>query len=50
MATAARCASEIESGVIVVLLADAGWKYLSSNAWTGDLDEVTEEARRTLYF
>jgi cysteine synthase B len=50
MATAARCAAEIESGVIVVLLADAGWKYLSSNAWTGDLDEVTEKARRTLYF
>ena len=50
MATAARCATEIESGVIVVLLADAGWKYLSSNAWTGDLDEVTEKARRTLYF
>jgi cysteine synthase B len=50
MAAAARCAAEIESGVIVTLLADAGWKYLSSNAWTGDIDEVAEKARRTIYF
>ena len=50
MAAAGRCAAEIESGVIVALLADAGWKYLSSNAWTGDIDEVAEKARRTIYF
>jgi hypothetical protein len=50
MAAAAKCAAEIESGVVVALLADAGWKYLSANAWTGDLDEVAEKARKTIYF
>jgi [CysO sulfur-carrier protein]-thiocarboxylate-dependent cysteine synthase len=50
MAAAAKCAELIEEGVIVVLLADAGWKYLSTNAWTGDIDEVTERAKRVIYF
>ena len=50
LAGAAKCAAAIDSGVIVVVSADAGWKYLSSGAWTGDLDEVTERARRTIYF
>ena len=50
MAGAAKCAAAIDSGVIVVVSADGGWKYLSSGAWTGDLDEVTERARRTIYF
>jgi cysteine synthase B len=50
MAAAAKCAELIDEGVIVVLLADAGWKYLSTNAWTGDIDEVTERAKRTIYF
>jgi cysteine synthase B len=36
--------------VVVAILADGGWKYLSSGAWTGDLDDVTERARRTIYF
>ena len=45
-----QCAQSIESGVIVVVSADGGWKYLSTGAWTGDLDEVTERARRTIYF
>lgn len=50
MAGAARCAASIESGVIVFVSADGGWKYLSSGAWTGDLDEVAERARSTIYF
>jgi [CysO sulfur-carrier protein]-thiocarboxylate-dependent cysteine synthase len=50
MAAAAKCADLIDEGVIVVLLADAGWKYLSTNAWTGDIDEVTERAKHTIYF
>jgi cysteine synthase B len=50
MAGAARCASEIDEGVIVVIVADGGWKYLSTNAWTGNLDEVTERARKVIYF
>ena len=50
MAGAARCASLIDRGVIVVIAADGGWKYLSSGAWTGDIDEVVERAKRTIYF
>jgi cysteine synthase B len=50
LAGAARCAASIESGVIVVVSADGGWKYLSTGAWTDDLDVVTERAKRTIYF
>jgi cysteine synthase B len=50
MAAAAKCADQIDEGVIVTLLADGGWKYLSTNAWTGDIDEVTELAKGTIYF
>jgi hypothetical protein len=39
-----------DEGVIVVIICDGGWKYLSTGAWTGDLDEVTERARRVIYF
>ena len=49
-AGAAKCAAEIEEGVVVAVVPDAGWKYLSTRAWTGDLDEVTERARRTIFF
>ena len=50
MAGAAKCAQSIEEGVIVVVSADGGWKYLSTGAWTDDLDAVVERARRTIYF
>ncbi len=50
MAGAAKCASAIEKGVIVFVAADGGWKYLSTAAWTGELDEVVERARTTIYF
>lgn len=50
MAGAAKCALAIDSGVIVFVAADGGWKYLSTEAWTGDLDEVVNRARTTIYF
>src|SRR5580658_5286912 len=50
MAGAAKCAKSIESGVIVIVSADGGWKYLSTGAWTDDIDVVTERARSTIYF
>jgi cysteine synthase len=50
MAGAAKCAQSIDEGVIVVVSADGGWKYLSTGAWTDDLDAVVERARRTIYF
>lgn len=50
MAGAAKCAQAIDAGVIVVVSADGGWKYLSTGAWTDDLDTVVERAKRTIYF
>ena len=50
MAGAAKAAAEIDEGVIVTVLADGGWKYLSTGAWTDDLDEVVERASRIVYF
>jgi cysteine synthase len=50
MAGAAKCAAQIERGVVVFLAADGGWKYLSTGAWTGDIDDVVERAKRTIYF
>jgi cysteine synthase len=50
MAGAAKCAQTIDAGVIVVVSADGGWKYLSTGAWTDDIDVVVERARSTIYF
>jgi [CysO sulfur-carrier protein]-thiocarboxylate-dependent cysteine synthase len=50
MAGVARCASEIGEGTIVTLSPDGGWKYLSTDVWGGDLEEVVERARHELYF
>jgi len=53
VAGAIKCASSLEPGVaasIVVVSADGGWKYLSTGAWTDDLDEVTERAKSIIYF
>jgi cysteine synthase len=50
MAAAVKCAAEIDEGVIVTIVCDGGWKYLSTGAWTDDLDEVTERARKVIYF
>lgn len=50
MAAAVRCASRIDEGVIVTIVCDGGWKYLSTGAWTDDIDVVTERAKRVIYF
>jgi cysteine synthase B len=53
LAGAVKCAASLEPGVqasIVVVSADGGWKYLSTGAWTDDLDEVTERAKSIIYF
>jgi cysteine synthase B len=50
VAGAAKCAGEIAEGTVVVIIADGGWKYLSTGAWTDDLDVVEERAKRTIYF
>jgi hypothetical protein len=30
--------------------ADGGWKYLSTGAWTDELDAVVDRAKRIIYF
>jgi cysteine synthase B len=53
VAGAIKCAASLAPGVeasIVVVSADGGWKYLSTGAWTGDLDEVAERAKGIIYF
>jgi cysteine synthase len=49
-AGAAKCAQDIDEGTIVIVIADGGWKYLSTGAWTDDLDEVEERAKGIIYF
>ena len=39
---ALRIAENMEHGKIVVLLADGGWKYLSEDLWTRDVDQIEE--------
>ncbi|HEY6607643.1 MAG TPA: cysteine synthase family protein [Candidatus Limnocylindria bacterium] len=43
VAVALRVAAEVSSGSIVVLLADGGWKYLSVDLWSPDLDELADQ-------
>lgn len=50
LAGAVKVANEIESGVIVFVVCDYGWKYLSTGAWTLDLDEATANAEKVIYF
>jgi [CysO sulfur-carrier protein]-thiocarboxylate-dependent cysteine synthase len=49
-AGAARAAATLDHGTVVTLLPDGGWKYLSSGAWTDDLDVVAERATRINYW
>ena len=50
LAGAVRVAERIDAGTVVFIVSDGGWKYLSSQAWTGDLDEVAERASEIIYF
>jgi cysteine synthase B len=53
LAGAIKVAGEVEPGrmaTIVFLVADGGWKYLSTGAYTDDLDTAEAAAERTIYF
>ncbi len=53
MAGAVRCAKQVpddQAATIVTIACDDGWKYLSTGAWTDDLDIVEERARSIIYF
>lgn len=53
MAGAVKCANTIpddHSATIVTIVCDDGWKYLSTGAWSDDIDDVVERAKRIIYF
>lgn len=50
LAGAQKVAKQIDRGVIAIVIADAGWKYLSTGAWTDPIDEVVERASKIIYF
>jgi cysteine synthase len=43
LVAAARVAARMEQGTIVALLADGGWKYLSSGVFTRPIDELRDD-------
>ena len=47
---ARRIAGELEGGDVVCLLPDAGWKYLSTDAWAADLDLAEKNVEQTLWW
>ncbi len=50
LAGAVKVANRIDSGTIVFVVSDYGWKYLSTGAWTLDLDEAAANAEKVIYF
>jgi cysteine synthase B len=45
---ARRLAAELEEGVVVCILADGGWKYLSADFW--EADDVEQSMERTVWW
>ena len=50
LAGAIKVASEIDEGTILFIVCDGGWKYLSTGAYTADLDEAERSAEKIIYF
>jgi len=50
LAGAAKVAGRIEEGTIVFIVCDGGWKYLSTGAYTDDLDAAEATAESIIYF
>ncbi|HEX9696481.1 MAG TPA: cysteine synthase [Actinomycetota bacterium] len=46
---AKRAAAKMDSGDVVVLLPDGGWKYLSTGAYTGSFEEAVERLDGTIW-
>ncbi|MGH2692836.1 MAG: PLP-dependent cysteine synthase family protein [Actinomycetota bacterium] len=47
---ARRVAEGIDQGNIVCLLADGGWKYLSTEAWAEDAEQAAKKVSETLWW
>jgi cysteine synthase B len=50
VAVARRLAAELDEGVVVTILADGGWKYLSADFWDADEGEVAASMERTVWW
>lgn len=50
LAGAIKVASQIDRGTIVFIVCDGGWKYLSTGAYTDDLDAAEAAAEQIIYF
>jgi len=47
---ALRQAERMDEGNIVCLLADGGWKYLSTSLWTKDYEQLVKEAKGKIWW
>ncbi len=47
---AQRIAAELEHGDVVCLLADGGWKYLSIEAWSAELERAEKHVAESLWW
>ncbi len=47
---ARRVASELDAGDIVCLLADGGWKYLSTDAWSSEFELASKRVEGSLWW
>jgi [CysO sulfur-carrier protein]-thiocarboxylate-dependent cysteine synthase len=47
---ARRIAAELDRGDVLCLLADGGWKYLSTEAWVDDAERAAKKVRETLWW
>ncbi len=53
MSGAVKCANTIgddDEATIVTIVCDDGWKYLSTGAWSDDIDDVIERSKKIIYF
>jgi cysteine synthase B len=50
LAVARRLAADLDEGVVVTILADGGWKYLSADFWDADEGEVGASMERTVWW
>lgn len=48
--TAQRVAERLDSGNIVCLFADGGWKYLSTQLWTTDYDDLPKDIEDKIWW
>jgi cysteine synthase B len=50
LAVARRLAAELDEGVVVGVLADGGWKYLSAEFWDADDEDVDASMERAVWW